>query len=44
MMTLGAAESRHAKCFDQSPSERTTDHEAIRADHVQIVVLDLFRR
>jgi hypothetical protein len=44
MMTLGASESRHAKYFDQFPSERTTDHEATQANHVQIVGLNPFKR
>src|SRR5664279_3759294 len=43
-MTLRAAEARGEKCLNQFPGECVTDHEAPKADHVQIVVLDTLVR
>jgi hypothetical protein len=43
-MTLGAAESRGEKCFDQFPGECVTDYEAPEADQIQSGVLGALAR
>ena len=40
LKSLGAAEFRLKKCFDQFPGERMANHKTAKADYVHIVVLN----